>query len=208
MTKRLDVELTQENYQRLEKRINYLGSTRTNAILLSFFIYHDLELTELQIKEQLNSISSDPGSEKIYFKIHPYMLNKFKNKKAYLYSLNDYITAYLNVLLEDQSVDWKESEQQQRKVSSAYHLDEALTNWLACFSDKTGISQSTFLNYSFMHPIQDEFYTVETKNKVRKGVRLTLASLDYLKEQKDFERPAIIEAHIKEIQRMAEVRAY
>ena len=208
MTKRLDVELTRENYQRLEKRTNYLGSTRTNAILLSFFIYNDLELTEIQVTEQLDRISSDSESEKIYFKILPYMLDQFKNKKMYLYSLNNYITAYLNILLEDKEIDWKESEQQQKKISSAYYLDETLANWLASFSDQTGISQSTFLNYSFMHSIPDNLYTTESKDKIRKGVRLTLASLDYIKKQKNLERSAIIEAHIKEIQHLAEVRAY
>lgn len=153
MKKRFNVLLTGQNYQKLMKRVNYLASTRTSVILLSLFLYQDSKLNEKQIRYYLEQVRDDSEKEKFYFEASPYLVNTLKNKKRYLYSLDEYVTAILNFLLEDEQYEWGEADEKQEKVTSIYTIDKNLAKWLERFSSKSGISQTTLLNYSFMNAI-------------------------------------------------------
>ena len=202
MKKRFNVLLTGQNYQKLMKRVNYLASTRTSVILLILFLYQSSTLTEKQICYQLEQVRDDSEKEKFYFEASPYLVNTLKNKKRYLYSLDEYVTAILNFLLEDEQYDWGEADGKQEKVTSIYMIDKNLAKWLDHFSSKTGISQTTLLNYSFMNAITDLSETDKTNDRIKKGFFLTQSSLNYFETQTEVKKAAIIENHIKELQKL------
>ncbi|MDW5525302.1 hypothetical protein R6Z02_16305 [Carnobacterium maltaromaticum] len=202
MKKRFNVLLTGQNYQKLMKRVNYLASTRTSVILLSLFLYQDSKLNEKQIRYYLEQVRDDNEKEKFYFEASPYLVNTLKNKKRYLYSLDEYVTAILNFLLEDEQYDWEEADEKQEKVTSIYTIDKNLAKWLDCFSSKSGISQTTLLNYSFMNAIANFSEIDKTNDRIKKGFFLTQSSLNYFETQPEIKKAAIIENHIKELQKL------
>ncbi|MCA9767119.1 MAG: hypothetical protein KC455_11965 [Carnobacterium sp.] len=196
MKKRFEVSLTKKNYQKLIGRMNYLSSNRTNIILLCIFLYQDSELSEDRINEQLEKIKEDNEKESFYFMALPYIQNIFKHKKRYFFTLDEYVSAFLSTILEEEA-NWEELDKKQPKTTSIYSLDKDLVDWLGKFSEKTGISQTTLLNYSFMNPIQFEPYIVGIKNKVRKGLYLTQSNFERFKGVETAKRPSIVEEQIK-----------
>lgn len=202
MKKRFIVLLTGQNYQKLMKRVNYLASTRTSVILLSLFLYQSSTLTEKQIRHQLEQVRDDSEKEKFYFEASPYLVNTLKNKKRYLYSLDEYVTAILNFLLEDEQYEWGEADEKQEKVTSIYTIDKNLATWLDRFSSKSGISQTTLLNYSFMNAIANFSEIDKTNDRIKKGFFLTHSSLNYFETRPEIKKAAIIENHIKELQKL------
>lgn len=202
MKKRFNVLLTSQNYQKLMKRVNYLASTRTSVILLSLFLYQDSKLNEKQIRYYLEQVRDDSEKEKFYFEASPYLVNTLKNKKRYLYSLDEYVTAILNFLLEDEQYEWGEADEKQEKVTSIYTIDKNLAKWLERFSSKSGISQTTLLNYSFMNAIANFNEIDKTNDRIKKGFFLTQSSLDYFETRPEIKKAAIIENHIKEMQKL------
>lgn len=204
MKKRIEVSLTKRNYQKLIRRMNYLASNRTNIVLLCIFLYQDSELTEDRINKQLEKIKEDKEKETFYFMALPYVQNIFKHKKRYFFSLDEYVSAFLNALLEEEELNWEELEKKQPKITSIYSIDKNLVDWLEKFSEKTGISQTTLLNYSFMNPIRFEPYIVGKKNKVRKGVYLTQSNFERFKDVETAKRPSIVEEQIKALKTLTE----
>lgn len=202
MKKRFNVLLTGQNYQKLMKRVNYLASTRTSVILLSLFLYQSATLTEKQICYQLEQVRDDSEKEKFYFEASPYLVNTLKNKKRYLYNLDEYVTAILNFLLEDEQYDWREADGKQEKFTSIYTIDKNLAEWLDYFSSKSGISQTTLLNYSFMNAIADFSETDKTNDRIKKGFFLTQSSLNYFETQTKVKKATLIENHIKELRKL------
>lgn len=202
MKKRFNVLLTGQNYQKLMKRVNYLASTRTSVILLSLFLYQDSKLNEKQIRYYLEQVRDDSEKEKFYFEASPDLVNTLKNKKRYLYSLDEYVTAILNFLLEDEQYEWGEADEKQEKVTSIYTIDKNLAKWLERFSSKSGISQTTLLNYSFMNAIANFNEIDKTNDRIKKGFFLTQSSLDYFETRPEIKKAAIIENHIKELQKL------
>lgn len=202
MKKRFNVLLTGQNYQKLMKRVNYLASTRTSVILLSLFLYQDSKLNEKQIRYYLEQVRDDSEKEKFYFEASPYLVNTLKNKKRYLYSLDEYVTAILNFLLEDEQYEWGEADEKQEKVTSIYTIDKNLAKWLERFSSKSGMSQPTLLNSSFMNAIANFNEIDKTNDRIKKGFFLTQSSLDYFETRPEIKKAAIIENHIKELQKL------
>lgn len=204
MKRRVEVSLTKENYRKLMGRMNYLASNRTNMILLTIFLYQDSILSEDRIHEQLEKIKKDNETETFYIMLSSYMQTIFKHKKRYFFTLDDYISAFLNVLLEEETLDWKEIDKKQPKITSIYSIDKDLVDWLEKFSEKTGISQTTFLNYSFIHSLSCEPRVDHTNNKVRKGVYLTQSNMECLKDIETAKRSTIIEQQIKALRTFLE----
>lgn len=202
MKKRFNVLLTSQNYQKLMKRVNYLASTRTSVILLSLFLYQDSKLNEKQLTHYLEQVKEDSEKEKFYFEASPYIVNTLKNKKRYLYTLDEYVTAFLMFILEDEEHEWGEADEKQKKVTSIYPIDKKLAQWLDHFSKKSGISQTTLLNYSLANSLA-YFERQDKKNdRIKKGFFLTQSSLDYFENYPELKRMTIIESHIKELQKL------
>lgn len=202
MKKRFNVQLTNQNYRKLMKRVHYLASTRTSVILLSLFLYQDSKLTEKQISHYLEQINDDNHKEKFYFEASPYIVNTLKNKKRYLYTLDEYVSAFLSFILEDETNEWGEIDGKQEKVTSIFALDKDLTHWLDRFSKTSGISQTTLLNYSFMYPQVSIDEREKEKGRIKKGLFLTQSSLTYLETHSEVKKATIIENHIKKLQKL------
>ena len=196
--------MSDSNYQKLIRRVNYLGSTRTNVILMSLFLYQDSELTEEQIYDNLTEIDFDNDKQKFYFEINSYFLTIFKKKQRYLFSLDEYVAAFINALLNDDDDSCKEADTKQPKLRRVYHIDETLEQWLSAFSEETGIGQTTLLNYSFMYKLPGYQKRNNDGNKVKKGLFLTQPSLDYLQSFEDYSVAEVIENHIQALIGIAE----
>lgn len=203
MKERIYLKMSDSNYQKLIRRVNYLGSTRTNVILMSLFLYQDSDLTEEQVYDNLTEIDFDTEQHEFYFEINSYFLTIFKNKQRYLFSLDEYLAAFLNALLNEDDDTCKEADTKQPKIRRVYHIDESLEQWLSSFSEETGIVQTTLLNYSFMYRLPDYQKRSNESNKVKKGLFLTQPSLDYLQSFEDYSVAEIIENHIKALKGIA-----
>lgn len=204
MKQRFNVALTSKHYQTLVRRMNYLGSNRTSTILLSLFLYQDSELSEEHVRTQLENVTADLDKEEFYFQGLTYIVDIFKHKKLFLYSLDKYVTAFLNELLEKEDAHWKEANQKQKKFTCIYSVDKGLADWLVQFSSETGISQTTLVNYSLMHAIPPERLVSRTGEKQDKGFYLTRTNFDKINAEKEFERAMVLENHIKALQTLAE----
>lgn len=203
MKERIYLKMSDSNYQKLIRRVNYLGSTRTNVILMSLFLYQDSDLTEEQVYDNLTEIDFDKEQHEFYFEINSYFLTIFKNKQRYLFSLDEYLAAFLNALLNEDDDTCKETDTKQPKIRRVYHIDESLEQWLSSFSEETGIVQTTLLNYSFMYRLPHYQKRSNESNKIKKGLFLTQPSLDYLQSFEDYSVAEIIENHIKALQGIA-----
>ena len=203
MKERIYLKMSDSNYQKLIRRVNYLGSTRTNVILMSLFLYQDSDLTEEQVYDNLTEIDFDTEQHEFYFEINSYFLTIFKNKQRYLFSLDEYLAAFLNALLNEDDDTCKETDTKQPKIRRVYHIDESLEQWLSSFSEETGIVQTTLLNYSFMYRLPHYQKRSNESNKIKKGLFLTQPSLDYLQSFEDYSVAEIIENHIKALQGIA-----
>lgn len=203
MKERIYLKMSDSNYQKLIRRVNYLGSTRTNVILMSLFLYQDSDLTEEQVYDNLTEIDFDTEQHEFYFEINSYFLTIFKNKQRYLFSLDEYLAAFLNALLNEDDDTCKETDTKQPKIRRVYHIDESLEQWLSSFSEETGIVQTTLLNYSFMYRLSHYQKRSNESNKIKKGLFLTQPSLDYLQSFEDYSVAEIIENHIKALQGIA-----
>lgn len=200
---RIYLKMSDANYQKLIRRVNYLGSTRTNIILMSLFLYQDSELIEEQIYDNLTEIDFDNDKHEFYFEINSYFLTIFKTKQRFLFNLDEYISAFLNALLNEDDESCKEAATKQPKIRRVYSIDESLVNWLSTFSEETGIVQTTLLNYSFMYQLPEYQKRNNDSNKVKKGLFLTQPSLDYLQSFKNYSVGEIIENHIYALKGMA-----
>ncbi|MFL2106577.1 hypothetical protein [Mycobacteroides abscessus] len=203
MKERIYLKMSDSNYQKLIRRVNYLGSTRTNVILMSLFLYQDSDLTEEQVYDNLTEIDFDKEQHEFYFEINSYFLTIFKNKQRYLFSLDEYLAAFLNALLNEDDDTCKETDTKQPKIRRVYHIDESLEQWLSSFSEETGIVQTTLLNYSFMYRLPHYQKRSNESNKIKKGLFLTQPSLDYLQSFEDYSVAEIIENHIKALKGIA-----
>ncbi|MFL2138962.1 MULTISPECIES: hypothetical protein [Carnobacteriaceae] len=203
MKERIYLKMSDSNYQKLIRRVNYLGSTRTNVILMSLFLYQDSDLTEEQVYDNLTEIDFDTEQHEFYFEINSYFLTIFKNKQRYLFSLDEYLAAFLNALLNEDDDTCKETDTKQPKIRRVYHIDESLEQWLSSFSEETGIVQTTLLNYSFMYRLPHYQKRSNESNKIKKGLFLTQPSLDYLQSFEDYSVAEIIENHIKALKGIA-----
>lgn len=203
MKERIYLKMSDSNYQKLIRRVNYLGSTRTNVILMSLFLYQDSDLTEEQVYDNLTEIDFDTEQHEFYFEINSYFLTIFKNKQRYLFSLDEYLAAFLNALLNEDDDTCKEADTKQPKIRRVYHIDESLEQWLSSFSEETGIVQTTLLNYSFMYRLPHYQKRSNESNKIKKGLFLTQPSLDYLQSFEDYSVAEIIENHIKALKGIA-----
>lgn len=202
MKKRFNVQLTNQSYQKLMKRVHYLAATRTSVILLSLFLYQDSKLNEKQLSHYLEQINDDTHREKFYFEVSPYLINTLKNKKRYLYTVDEYVSAFLSFILEDETNKWGEIDEKQEKVTNIFAIDKELTHWLDRFSKTSGISQTTLLNYSFMYPLVSINEREKEKERIKKGLFLTQSSLAYLETHSEVKKATIIENHIKELQKL------
>ena len=201
---RVYIRMSNDNYIKLNKRVNYLSSTRTSVILLSLFLYQDNVLSEEEIADNLKEVKSDSKLEYFYIEFPEYFIKLFKVKERFLYSFDEFISAFLNALLKDESIYWGEADVKLEKSLRLWKLDSDLLNWLNTFSKKTRISQTLLLNYSFMHKVPNNIVNSEESKKERKGLLLTSASTEFIDSFPVSRKPIIVENHIKALKMLVQ----
>lgn len=204
MKERLNVTLTKEKYEKLERRLNYFSTSRTQMIYLHLFLYQEAELTEIKIRDTLLEIDFDKESQSFTFMANSYILNIFKNKQRYLFSLNEYVSAFLNILLEnDETFEGMELDEKQEKKKSMIHMQNDIAEWLQSFSKETGLSKAVFTNYALCQNLDN---MVKTSNTIgtREGFYLPLSTDNYLKQFDYDKRVNVLHNHIKAFKNIAE----
>lgn len=204
MKERLNVTLTKEKYEKLERRLNYFSTSRTQMIYLHLFLYQEAELTEIKIRDTLLEIDFDKESQSFTFMANSYFLNIFKNKQRYLFSLNEYVSAFLNILLEnDETFEGMELDEKQEKKKSMIHMQNDIAEWLQSFSKETGLSKAVFTNYALCQNLDN---MVKTSNTIgtREGFYLPLSTDNYLKQFDYDKRVNVLHNHIKAFKNIAE----
>lgn len=184
MSTRLQVKLTKENYRRVEKRANYLGTSLTSIILLTYYLYQDTNLNEAEIEKQLSKIQKKSEDFKVAINITDSLEDILKYKQRYFYTLTEYLSAFLNNLLEASSDEWKESNSKQIKKRAIYSVDKDLNEWITAFSKRIGVGQTTLFNYALLFDKATKKLCQKTPftNKEEKGFYLIQENIDYLKE--------------------------
>ncbi|MDN6731384.1 MAG: hypothetical protein L0L39_04295, partial [Atopostipes suicloacalis] len=90
---RIGMELTSASYQKLIRRANYLGTTPTSIVYLMFYLYQDIDLSEGELEEELNSIQSDTKKKGLAIQLQPYLENIIKVKRRYFFTNPQFISA-------------------------------------------------------------------------------------------------------------------
>lgn len=204
MKERINVSITQNKYKKLERRLNYFSTSRTQMIYLHLFLYQESELEENQIKDTLLEIDLDEESKTFTFIVNDYFLNIFKDKQRYLFSLNEYVSAFLNILLElDETFEGLELEEKQEKRKSMIHIEDDLADWVEEFTKRTGLSKATFFSYALCQDIGTTYRTGQVTGS-RKGFYLPLSIDNFLKEFNYDKRVSILRDHVKAFKQIAE----
>lgn len=183
--------LSEDDCNSLKLRANYLGTSRSNLILLILYLYKDVELSENQIKKGVDCISKEKG-KLVSFDMPSGFKDLYKYKPFYLYTLNQYMGAVIHNFLVN-SEKWGNELTSNPKTLRINSLSAELVEWLKDFSDKTGISQNLLINYAFMQDWQnlERIYTSDT-NSIRKGFTLTRNTLNKLDSFPRFEKADIL----------------
>lgn len=204
MTERLNVTLTKQKYEKLERRLNFFSTSRTQMIYLHLFLYQDATLTEREIKDTLLEIDFDDNSNTFTFMANDYFLNIFKKKQRYLFSLNEYVSAFLNILLEnDETFEGMELDVKQEKKKSMIHMQSDMAEWVQKFSKQTGLSKAVFTNYALCQDL-DNMVMSSNSIGVREGFYLPLSTDEYLKQFDYEKRVNVLHNHIKAFKNIAE----
>ncbi|GEQ33603.1 hypothetical protein B795N_14850 [Marinilactibacillus psychrotolerans] len=204
MKERLNVTLTQEKYEKLERRLNFFSTSRTQMIYLHLFLYQEATLTEREIKDSLLEIDFDENSYSFTFMANDYFLNIFKKKQRYLFSLNEYVSVFLNILLEnDETFEGMELDAKQEKKKSMIHMQDDIAEWVQDFSKRTGLSKAVFTNYALCQNLDNVVISSNTIG-VREGFYLPLSTDNYLKQFDYDKRVNVLHNHIKAFKNIAE----
>jgi len=170
---------------------------------LHFYINRRKQLTEKQIDRALKEINKSDDTQLLEIGKFPNVYKEELNKiHLYLYTINNYLSALIYWVLEDEQSIYKEQETRNSKTSRLYRIDENLLDTFVSFSSKTGISQGTLINYAIDFGWQrtTTFPLKEgSVNKIRKGLELTPYSIDKLNEFPVNERGVIINKLIGDI---------
>lgn len=202
--KSFKVRLTKKHVDKLEKQSNYLGTTRTNLMLLKIYLKRSVLLSEGYLSKAMDSIQNDPESHNLTVSRFPeYHKEIIKDKKLYFYSTNQYLSAMVYYILENEDEDlWQENSTRLQKTIRKYDINTELNHSFTEFSKLSGISKSLLINYSFMVSINEEtaFNLNDYKdNRNSVGIEFTLPSIEKLDSYEPHERENIMNKMIGDI---------
>lgn len=185
--KTLQLRMTKENYKRLERQANFIGTTRNNIILLKLYIHRYVRLKEDEISIALQEIkkNEETDTDIIVSDFPEFHQRIFKDKSLYLYSINEYASALFHVVFPKEHNYWKESDEKSDKMNRVYNIEEDILNRFVDFSKEIKISQKTLLNYAFMRDLHEQTtYNVSADkgSRKRKGLEFTIPSIQKLDE--------------------------
>jgi len=191
------------HFRQLEREGNFLGTTRTIMFFLHFYIHRKKQLTEKQIETALKEIDEDDNYELLEIGKFPHVYKEEMRKlHLYLYTINNYLSALIYWVLENEQSMYKEQDTRNSKTSRVYRINEDLLDIFVSFANKTGINQGTLINYAiaFGWHRKTTFPLKENSmKKKRKGLELTHFSIDRINELPINKRGIIINKLIGDI---------
>ena len=194
---RITLDLTDANYQKLIRRANYLGATPTSVVYLIFYLYQDTNLNEDELTKELEFVRADNERKSLAIALQPYLEGIIKIKRRYFFTNPEFISAYVNHFLKNETDEWQEMEEKQAKRTAIFWIDPNLNNWFVNFAKETRISQTTLLNYALMVSNSLKPYSSKKSNREQKGVHLTEGSLEAIEKLEYEKRASVIENSIR-----------
>lgn len=195
MKERLLIKITENDYDILEKRINFLGATRPSVVSLIIYLYRDIKISKDQLDSILYLIKDKKSSKEFIMDVDTVVTKPFINEPLYFYTIHNYLSVLLHLALNDKDEKWLHSDKKQPKIIRKYKVDIDLANWLSKFSKKIGVAESTLLNYSLMFPM--ETYKKRSFEKViTKGFLLTSHSIENITNIPNISKEYVIDTNI------------
>ncbi|MDE1548530.1 hypothetical protein [Jeotgalibaca caeni] len=171
---KIKFSFTDQNYQELVQRANFLGISRTAAILLHLYLYEeafsDLSQDDLQVKLDV----FEPDRNTLQVLVPDALVATYENHKTYFLSRSAYFTGFLNAVLTKTTGKWRTSALLLERTPTTVNLDEKIANQVEAFSQQTGLQFSVIATYYLAYaPLDVEGRPCEATEKVQFGVRLT-----------------------------------
>lgn len=182
---KIKFSFTDPNYQELVQRANFLGISRTAAILLHLYLYEAVfsDLSQEDFQLELNPFESDQNSIQVL--VPDALVAMYENHKTYFLSGSAYFTGFLNTVLKETTGTWRTSDVLQDRTPTTLYLDQKVINQIDIFSQETGLQFSVIATYYLTYaPLPEgERRSYEATEKVQFGVRLTDWAHNRLKER-------------------------
>jgi hypothetical protein len=201
--KSFKVRLTKNHNDKLEQQANYLGTTRTNLMLLKIYLKRSTLLSEGYLSKAINSIKKDPDSHLLTVSKFPeYHKEMMKEKKRYFYSTNQYLSAMVYYILEHEDEEqWLESPLKMQKTIRKYDINNELNDKFTTFSKQSGVSKSLLINYAFMVGAEETRFNLSEyqEDRIEVGIEFTVPNVEKLDEYEPAEREYIMNKVIGDI---------
>lgn len=186
---KIKFSFTDQHYQELVQRANFLGISRTAVILLHLYLYEEPYADLSQEALQVQGESLEPMQNTIQVEVPDALIAMYANHKTYFLSASAYFTGFLNAVLKETSGSWRTSEQLQERIPTTLSLDQRIIDQVAIFSAQTGLHFSVIATYYLTYAsLGVERRSCEATEKVQFGVRLTEWAHQRLKERADATR--------------------
>ena len=181
---KIKFSFTNPNYQELVQRANFLGISRTAAILLHLYLYEEpfSHVSQETLQAQLEPLVFSQHSIQVL--VPEALVAMYENHKTYFLSGGAYFTGFLNTVLEETTGSWRTSAILQERTPTTLYLDQKVIDQVETFSQQTGLQFSVIATYYLTYaPSDGERRSSEATEKVQFGVRLTHWAHNRLKER-------------------------
>ena len=174
--------ISNEDYELLTKKLNALGTSKSNLIRLIVYLYKNKDLTKemLDDYEQYIKEQSKENVSKEVIWVSSSLMEIYETKTMYLYSANHYLSTILHHGLHDESRRWTVSDIKADKIARTYRIDNDLSDFLVNFSEKYAISQTLLFNYAFQFNLENYPRNMSKSNSDVKQLYLTQNSYEKL----------------------------
>ena len=100
---KIKFSFTDQHYQELVQRANFLGISRTAVILLHLYLYEEPYADLSQEALQVQGESQEPMQNTIQVEVPDALITMYANHKTYFLSASAYFTGFLNAVLKETS---------------------------------------------------------------------------------------------------------
>lgn len=174
--------ISNEDYELLTKKINALGTSKSNLIRLIVYLYKNKDFTKEMLddyEQYIKEIPKEDVSKEVIW-VSSSLMEIFETKTMYLYSANHYLSTILHYGLHDENRRWTVSDIKADKIARTYRIDNDLSGFLVSFSEKYAISQTLLFNYAFQFNLENYPRNMSKSNSDVKQLYLTQNSYEKL----------------------------
>lgn len=186
---KIKFSFTDANYRELVQRANFLGISRTAAILLHLYLYEEAfsDLSQEEVQVHLEPLEISRNSIQVL--IPDALVAMYETHKTYFLSGSAYFTGFLNTVLKETTGSWRTSDLLQERTPTTLYLDQKVIDQVELLSQQTGLQFSVIATYYLTYALpEDERRSCESTEKVQFGIRLTDWAHNRLKERADATR--------------------